>query len=430
LVGGNLDLEIISDWRGPPLQLERTSLVHHSSGQSKISLKYLLDEVDQSKMKSVRAVFKYESTNEEELSLNLGEIVIVSEEKDGWSFGVLNSKSGWFPSTHVQDISDQAPVVAPRKRNQHSTQVLQNVNSPSTSLENVQETNSPKPLPNTRIQDVKVETPILQEITKNRSQGSIGGTISVSRRESKRTATQTNSPVPVTLISGNTPLVVPKQEKVVINEVWNSKVGVEGKIWWYKEGVNWVNFREDFSARLTTLYVEFSEKIPEYAPKVNITNTIYTANYFTMNLIDASGNQRPFRGEKCSVWELSDELGNYREASHEDSKILSEGLSSYFKFVKDIKCSIVWSDVSWKIRFWDEQMHFVNPKNNNKMNIRLYSPFGARRLERKDNYAGNLSEFMKMSYNNIPNVSFESRKKKSCFFAKIDSLKQWQNTGK
>ncbi|TRZ06057.1 hypothetical protein HGM15179_021050 [Zosterops borbonicus] len=53
----------------------------------------------------VKARFNFKQTNEDELSVNKGDIIYVTRvEEGGWWEGTLNGKTGWFPSNYVREI--------------------------------------------------------------------------------------------------------------------------------------------------------------------------------------------------------------------------------------------------------------------------------------------------------------------------------------
>uniref|UniRef100_A0A8D3DUL7 Osteoclast-stimulating factor 1 n=1 Tax=Scophthalmus maximus TaxID=52904 RepID=A0A8D3DUL7_SCOMX len=53
----------------------------------------------------VKARFNFKQNNEDELSFNKGDMILVTrQEEGGWWEGSLNSKTGWFPSNYVREI--------------------------------------------------------------------------------------------------------------------------------------------------------------------------------------------------------------------------------------------------------------------------------------------------------------------------------------
>ena len=61
---------------------------------------------------NVRAVakYKYQSTREDELSLEKGdEVIVMEKEADGWWRGRSGTRIGWFPFNYVEELPDSAP---------------------------------------------------------------------------------------------------------------------------------------------------------------------------------------------------------------------------------------------------------------------------------------------------------------------------------
>lgn len=53
----------------------------------------------------VKARFNFKQNNEDELSFNKGEVILVTrQEEGGWWEGTLNGKTGWFPSNYVREV--------------------------------------------------------------------------------------------------------------------------------------------------------------------------------------------------------------------------------------------------------------------------------------------------------------------------------------
>uniref|UniRef100_A0A8C4EXX0 Osteoclast-stimulating factor 1 n=1 Tax=Dicentrarchus labrax TaxID=13489 RepID=A0A8C4EXX0_DICLA len=53
----------------------------------------------------VKARFNFKQNNEDELSFNKGDMILVTrQEEGGWWEGSLNGKTGWFPSNYVREI--------------------------------------------------------------------------------------------------------------------------------------------------------------------------------------------------------------------------------------------------------------------------------------------------------------------------------------
>lgn len=54
---------------------------------------------------TVKARFNFKQNNEDELSFNKGDMIVVTrQEEGGWWEGTLNGKTGWFPSNYVREI--------------------------------------------------------------------------------------------------------------------------------------------------------------------------------------------------------------------------------------------------------------------------------------------------------------------------------------
>uniref|UniRef100_A0A672JA66 Rac/Cdc42 guanine nucleotide exchange factor (GEF) 6 n=1 Tax=Salarias fasciatus TaxID=181472 RepID=A0A672JA66_SALFA len=63
----------------------------------------------------VKARFNFKQNNEDELSFNKGELILVTrQEEGGWWEGTLNGKTGWFPSNYVREIKPCEKPVSPK----------------------------------------------------------------------------------------------------------------------------------------------------------------------------------------------------------------------------------------------------------------------------------------------------------------------------
>ena len=61
----------------------------------------------QEKCRFARAKFSYIAKRDDELAIKVGSVIeVLWEEEDGWWFGKLNGKTGFFPSNHVKEISE------------------------------------------------------------------------------------------------------------------------------------------------------------------------------------------------------------------------------------------------------------------------------------------------------------------------------------
>lgn len=53
----------------------------------------------------VRARFNFQQTNEDELTFAKGDIIgVTRQEEGGWWEGMLNGRTGWFPSNYVREV--------------------------------------------------------------------------------------------------------------------------------------------------------------------------------------------------------------------------------------------------------------------------------------------------------------------------------------
>ncbi|XP_071395342.1 rho guanine nucleotide exchange factor 7a isoform X1 [Centroberyx affinis] len=63
----------------------------------------------------VKARFNFQQTNEDELTFSKGEIINVTrQEEGGWWEGMLNGKTGWFPSNYVREVKGCDKQVSPK----------------------------------------------------------------------------------------------------------------------------------------------------------------------------------------------------------------------------------------------------------------------------------------------------------------------------
>ncbi|KAL7979549.1 hypothetical protein Chor_004707, partial [Crotalus horridus] len=63
----------------------------------------------------VKARFQFKQTNEDELTINKGDIIYVTRtEEGGWWEGTLNGKTGWFPSNYVREIKSSDKLLSPK----------------------------------------------------------------------------------------------------------------------------------------------------------------------------------------------------------------------------------------------------------------------------------------------------------------------------
>ncbi|XP_031149913.1 rho guanine nucleotide exchange factor 7a isoform X2 [Sander lucioperca] len=63
----------------------------------------------------VRARFNFQQNNEDELTFDKGDIIGVTRQEDGgWWEGMLNGRTGWFPSNYVREIKGSDKQVSPK----------------------------------------------------------------------------------------------------------------------------------------------------------------------------------------------------------------------------------------------------------------------------------------------------------------------------
>ncbi|XP_053129930.1 rho guanine nucleotide exchange factor 6 isoform X2 [Hemicordylus capensis] len=75
----------------------------------------------------VKARFHFKQTNEDELSINKGDIIYVTRvEEGGWWEGTLNGRTGWFPSNYVREIKSTDKPLSPKAMKAESPQLTKN----------------------------------------------------------------------------------------------------------------------------------------------------------------------------------------------------------------------------------------------------------------------------------------------------------------
>ncbi|XP_030613755.1 rho guanine nucleotide exchange factor 7a isoform X2 [Archocentrus centrarchus] len=63
----------------------------------------------------VKARFNFQQTNEDELTFSKGDIIgVTRQEEGGWWEGMLNGKTGWFPSNYVREVKGSDKQVSPK----------------------------------------------------------------------------------------------------------------------------------------------------------------------------------------------------------------------------------------------------------------------------------------------------------------------------
>ncbi|KAM4554900.1 rho guanine nucleotide exchange factor 6 isoform 2-T2 [Odontesthes bonariensis] len=66
-------------------------------------------------LQMVKARFNFKQNNEDELSFNKGDLILVTrQEEGGWWEGTLNGKTGWFPSNYVREIKPCEKPASPK----------------------------------------------------------------------------------------------------------------------------------------------------------------------------------------------------------------------------------------------------------------------------------------------------------------------------
>ncbi|CAJ1058835.1 rho guanine nucleotide exchange factor 6 isoform X2 [Xyrichtys novacula] len=97
-----------------------TSSHTFSSTKSKGSLRRQSKSVEMSEnggggQLMVKARFNFKQNNEDELSFNKGDLILVTrQEEGGWWEGMLSGKTGWFPSNYVREIKPCEKTASPK----------------------------------------------------------------------------------------------------------------------------------------------------------------------------------------------------------------------------------------------------------------------------------------------------------------------------
>eukprot|EP00062_Callorhinchus_milii_P007468 gi/632949097/ref/XP_007889958.1/ PREDICTED: rho guanine nucleotide exchange factor 7 isoform X3 [Callorhinchus milii] len=102
-------IKSVDSLAGSHLSLGRTSKHFHGKYRS-------LDMSDNSNYQMVvKARFNFQQNNEDELSFAKGDIIHVCRvEEGGWWEGLLNGKTGWFPSNYVREIKSNEKAISPK----------------------------------------------------------------------------------------------------------------------------------------------------------------------------------------------------------------------------------------------------------------------------------------------------------------------------
>ncbi|KAM9664926.1 nostrin isoform 2-T2 [Trichechus inunguis] len=86
-------------------RLENVMSKASSGGQSNPSSSSLASDVAQLSNGLCKALYSFQAREEDELSLEKGDIVAIHEKKgEGWWFGSLNGKKGHFPAAYVEEL--------------------------------------------------------------------------------------------------------------------------------------------------------------------------------------------------------------------------------------------------------------------------------------------------------------------------------------
>ncbi|XP_005167620.1 rho guanine nucleotide exchange factor 7a isoform X4 [Danio rerio] len=97
--------------------LGRSSKLLHNQFRSLVS--NIGDMTDNSNAQLVvKARFNFQQTNEDELTFSKGDLISVTRtEEGGWWEGILNGKTGWFPSNYVKEVKGSDKQVSPKSGN-------------------------------------------------------------------------------------------------------------------------------------------------------------------------------------------------------------------------------------------------------------------------------------------------------------------------
>ncbi|XP_024435663.3 nostrin isoform X2 [Desmodus rotundus] len=93
-----------------------------SGGQSNPSSSSTASGVAQHGNSLCKALYSFQARQDDELSLEVGDIVSVHKKQDeGWWFGSLNGKKGHFPAAYVEELPSDAGHTGIRQDSQHTT---------------------------------------------------------------------------------------------------------------------------------------------------------------------------------------------------------------------------------------------------------------------------------------------------------------------
>ncbi|KAF6115293.1 nitric oxide synthase trafficking [Phyllostomus discolor] len=93
-----------------------------SGGQSNPSSSSTASSVAQHSSSLCKALYSFQARQDDELSLEIGDIVMIHKKQDGgWWFGSLNGKKGHFPAAYVEELPSNAAYTGIRQDSQHTT---------------------------------------------------------------------------------------------------------------------------------------------------------------------------------------------------------------------------------------------------------------------------------------------------------------------
>uniref|UniRef100_A0A2K6FQP8 SH3 domain containing kinase binding protein 1 n=1 Tax=Propithecus coquereli TaxID=379532 RepID=A0A2K6FQP8_PROCO len=109
----NLNIEIKKEMKKDPLSNKAPEKPMHevSSGNSLLSSETILrtNKRGERRRRRCQVAFSYLPQNDDELELKVGDIIeVVGEVEEGWWEGVLNGKTGMFPSNFIKELSGES----------------------------------------------------------------------------------------------------------------------------------------------------------------------------------------------------------------------------------------------------------------------------------------------------------------------------------
>ncbi|XP_045687443.1 nostrin isoform X1 [Phyllostomus hastatus] len=108
----------------PFLMMKSGNVVREASsgGQSNPSSSSTASGVAQHCSSLCKALYSFQARQDDELSLEVGDIVMIHKKQDGgWWFGSLNGKKGHFPAAYVEELPSNAAYTGIRQDSQHTT---------------------------------------------------------------------------------------------------------------------------------------------------------------------------------------------------------------------------------------------------------------------------------------------------------------------